>query len=67
MSKVEEAMEGYWGARCPDHHAECPACKAWGEYDTITVCATTTASMLLDEMNDWDTLTTKKTTKKDVR
>ena len=37
MSKVEEAMEGYWGARCPDHHAECPACKAWGEYEDMMV------------------------------
>jgi len=37
MTKVEEAMEGYWGARCPAYDRDCSACKAWDEYDTITV------------------------------
>jgi len=35
MNKVEEAMEGYWGKRCPDHEPECVVCKAWEEYDTV--------------------------------
>lgn len=35
MSKIEEAMEGYWGERCPDYEQDCPACKAWDEYDVI--------------------------------
>jgi len=35
MNLIEEAVKGYWGERCPDHHAECPACKAWGEFDVV--------------------------------
>jgi hypothetical protein len=32
---VAEAMDAYWGKRCPDHHTDCPACKAWDEYDDM--------------------------------
>jgi len=35
MDKIEEAMEGYWGKRCPDYEPECMVCKAWEEYDTV--------------------------------
>ena len=35
MSKIEEAMEVYWGKRCADYEQDCPACKAWEEYDEM--------------------------------
>ena len=35
MSKIEEAVEFYWGERCPDHEAECVVCQAWKEYDDL--------------------------------
>lgn len=35
MSKSEEAMQSYWGERCPDTHADCVVCQAWSEYDTL--------------------------------
>ena len=37
MNKIEEAMEGYWGKRCPDHARDCPACTAWDEYEDMMV------------------------------
>jgi hypothetical protein len=37
MNKIEEAMEGYWGKRCPDYEQDCPACKAWEEYDEMRI------------------------------
>ena len=37
LTKIEEAMEGYWGKRCPrgSYEPECPCCKAWDEYDVM--------------------------------
>ncbi|MCG3772521.1 MAG: hypothetical protein JW384_03735 [Nitrosomonadaceae bacterium] len=36
MNKIEEAMKGYWGERCPgSYEPECPCCKAWDEYDVM--------------------------------
>ena len=35
MSKIKEAIEFYWGERCPDHEAECVVCQAWKEYDDL--------------------------------
>ena len=37
MNLIAEAIKGHWGERCPDHHAECPACKAWDEFDKVVV------------------------------
>ena len=37
MNLIEEAIKGYWGERCPDYHAECPACKAWDEFDVVVM------------------------------
>lgn len=34
-TKIEEAIESYWGERCPDTHADCVVCQAWSEYDTL--------------------------------
>ena len=36
MNKIEEAITGYWGERCPDHEPECPTCQAWDELDKLT-------------------------------
>jgi hypothetical protein len=44
MNKVEEAMEGYWGKRCPEWEQDCPACKAWEEYEDMM--------FLLDDYNE---------------
>ena len=33
---IAEAVESYWGERCPDHHQECVCCQAWGHYDSKT-------------------------------
>ena len=35
MKLIEEAMEGYWGKRCPEWEKDCPACKAWEEYEDV--------------------------------
>jgi hypothetical protein len=34
-SAIHEAVESYWGERCPDHDPDCPTCKAWREYDAM--------------------------------
>ena len=39
MSKIKEAIEFYWGERCPDHEAECVVCQAWEEYDDLVALA----------------------------
>lgn len=36
---IHEAMLFYWGGRCPEHDAECPACQAWGQYDKVVETA----------------------------
>jgi len=35
MNKVEEAIEQWWGERCPEHEEGCPVCDAWREYDSL--------------------------------
>ena len=37
MKLIEEAMEGYWGKRCPDYEQDCPCCEAWDEYDEMKI------------------------------
>jgi hypothetical protein len=32
---IEEAIEFYWGERCPDYEEGCPTCAAWKQYDTL--------------------------------
>ena len=32
---IEEAIENYWGERCPDYDADCVVCQAWKEFDAI--------------------------------
>jgi len=33
---IAEAVEFYWGERCPEHEDGCPVCEAWQQYDNIT-------------------------------
>jgi hypothetical protein len=39
MKLIEEAMKAHWGERCPDRDAQCPACKAWWEFDVVVKIA----------------------------
>ena len=34
-NSVHEAVLFYWGERCPDYEAGCPACEAWKQYDLL--------------------------------
>ena len=36
---VEEAIEQYWGERCPDHEEGCIICDAWQAYDMLVQSA----------------------------
>lgn len=36
---IHEAVLFYWGERCSEHDAECPACQAWGQYDKVVETA----------------------------
>jgi len=32
---IHEAIEFYWGTRCPEYEEGCPVCEAWRQYDNI--------------------------------
>jgi hypothetical protein len=32
---VHEAVQFYWGERCPEHEDGCPTCVAWKQYDLM--------------------------------
>jgi len=32
---IAEAVESYWGERCPDFEESCPTCAAWKQYDKM--------------------------------
>ena len=32
---VHEAVQFYWGERCPEHEDGCPVCEAWRQYDNL--------------------------------
>lgn len=34
---VHEAVQFYWGKRCPEHEDGCPTCEAWRQYDNLMV------------------------------
>ena len=36
LTKVEEAIIGYWGERCSTFESECPVCQAWVEFEIKT-------------------------------
>ena len=33
---IAEAVEFYWGERCPEHEDGCPVCEGWRQYDNLT-------------------------------
>ena len=32
---IHEAVQFYWGERCPEHEDGCPICEAWKQYDQL--------------------------------
>lgn len=32
---IHEAVQFYWGERCPEHEEGCPTCEAWKQYDLM--------------------------------
>lgn len=36
MNPIHEAIESYWGKRCPEHEDGCPVCEVWKQYDQLT-------------------------------
>ena len=32
---IHEAIQFYWGERCPEHEDGCPVCEAWRQYDNL--------------------------------
>ena len=32
---MHEAIQFYWGERCPEHEDGCPVCEAWRQYDNL--------------------------------
>jgi len=37
MNLIEQAIESYWGERCPDHSEGCVVCEAWRDYDNLVM------------------------------
>ena len=37
MNLIEQAIESYWGERCPDHEEGCVVCEAWRDYDNLVM------------------------------
>ena len=53
MSKIEEAIEFYWGERCPDTEKDCVTCQAWSEYDTLRLALRLVAVEAAIEIEKW--------------
>jgi len=53
MSKIEEAIEFYWGERCPDTEKDCVICQAWSEYDTLRLALRLVAVEAAIEIEKW--------------
>lgn len=32
---IHEAVQFFWGERCPDYEEGCPTCEAWKQYDNM--------------------------------
>ena len=39
MNAIHEAVQFYWGERCPEHENGCPTCEAWEQYDKVVATA----------------------------
>ena len=50
MNKIEEAIEGQWGERCPDYEEGCPVCEAWREYDNLVMDNKLSNKLFLEEL-----------------
>jgi hypothetical protein len=53
MSKIEEAIEFYWGERCADTEKDCVICQAWSEYDTLRLALRLVAVEAAIEIEKW--------------
>jgi len=53
MSKIEEAIEFYWGERCPDTEKDCVICQAWNEYDILRLALRLVAVETAIEIEKW--------------
>jgi hypothetical protein len=34
---IHEAVQFYWGERCPEHEDGCPVCESWRQYDNLMI------------------------------
>jgi len=50
MNLIEQAIESYWGERCPDQSEGCVVCEAWREYDNLVTDNKVTNNLFLEEM-----------------
>jgi len=60
---VHEAVQFFWGERCPDHEDGCVVCSAWAQYDRIAKYEEILTKLLVAMAKDNDVLrvmTTKK-------
>ena len=63
MNMLEQAIEGHWGERCPDHEDECVVCKAWEQYDQVVKYEELLTNLMIAIAKDRDAvraMTTKK-------
>jgi len=35
LNAMHEAMQFYWGERCPEYVQGCGTCEAWKQYDAV--------------------------------
>ena len=50
MNKIEQAIEGHWGERCPDYEEGCLVCDAWREYDNLVMDNKLSNKLFLEEL-----------------
>lgn len=50
MNKIEEAIEQWWGMRCPEHEDGCHVCDAWREYDNLVMDNKLSNKLFLEEL-----------------
>jgi hypothetical protein len=52
-NKLEEAIEFYWGERCPDKHANCVICQAWAQYDVLNLALRVLTEQMAEGVEQW--------------
>ena len=50
MNLIEQAIESYWGERCPDQSEGCVVCEAWRAYDNLVTDNKVANNLFLEEM-----------------